>query len=795
MPSTNVPRFVSLRCLLLLLLLFCVPQSLPAAAQASVEGQVVAAGTDEPIAAAQILLRSAGQEIVFRAHTDAQGAFRFPVVEPGDYHLFTEAQGYFPVEYELVVKPRHPVSLIIELVASQGETQEVVVQASYADLDPAQTGTSRVLTRQRLQALPSPLRRDIPTLVENVAPGAVLSHDNFVHIRGNELSLHQFINGVSFLDNSHQHFTPGLSPQIFESVNIITGGFPAEFGNRFGGILDIATRSGRTLNGHGSAALGLGTVLNRDAAVDYGGHRGRLGYYFFVTGFESDRFLNPPTRRAAHDFGSGLRSTLQLDYQGEKNLVKLLLTGGGTRFQLPNTQQEERLGRDAARRIRSQTLILNWQHIFSAHTLLATSVYERNVSDRLLATSDPLTLFGAGARSTLTTGVKSDLTYARGGHTLKGGIDLTLFRLRESFRFAAREEQAAGSTGTVSLARAHPPLPFPLSSSSGLPEAFDEFSFRGRDRGGQVSLYLQDRFSPFRHFTVDAGVRWDQINLVDSYFQVSPRLGLAYHVPPTGSVVHFSYNRFFVPPPLEYVILASFLGNATAPPDHQVGNVRPYTQNYYELGWTQQLHAKLFLEVNAYTHRGKNAFETAELSNTRLFLPMNFHRARASGAELALVLRPLERIGLSGRFQYAVSRVHFFGPISGGVPGEDLAPGERILPAFDQTHTGTARIFYRHPWHSFWSGFIFRYGSGTPVEEEVELNGQEFERVVRLPQHLTADFSAGLTLRQKESHRLELEFNVTNLSNNIYRIGKESQATPVQFAPRRVVSGRLTWRF
>ncbi len=66
---------------------------------------------------------------------------------------------------------------------------------------------------------------------------------------------------------------------------------------------------------------------------------------------------------------------------------------------------------------------------------------------------------------------------------------------------------------------------------------------------------------------------------------------------------------------------------------------------------------------------------------------------------------------------------------------------------------------------------------------------------MRLPQHFTADFAAGITVWGKESRRLDFEFDVSNLSDNRYRIAKESEATPIQFAPRRVVSGRVTWRF
>ncbi len=755
-------------CLFLFFLIFSSCDSSYAASQGTIEGRVLTAGSRDSVAGAQIVLTVAGRGSVYRGESDAQGLFRFPTVESGEYRLRAEAPGYFPIEQDIILKPRQVLSLTFELSLRRAENTRIEVHAFSTDLDTAQTGSSRVLTRRVLEALPSPLTRDVPTLVENVVPGAILSHDNFVHLRGNELSLHQFVNGVSFLDNAHQQFVPGLSPQIFESVNFITGGFPAEFGNRFGGVLDITTRSGRTLNGHGSATLGIGTVSQDDAAVDYGGSVGRWGYYFYVGGFRSRRFLNPPVRQESHDFGHGLRGTIQLDYQGEKNIWKLLLTGGGTNFELPNTPDETLEGRDASRRLRSQTAILSWQHIFSSRALLATSLYERNVSDRLLPTADPVTPFGQGSRSTQTTGVKTDFTYARAGHTLKTGLDLTQLRLRESFRFDPRDPD----------------------------DPVGPLFFRGRDLGGQVSFYVQDHFSPFRNFTIDAGVRWDQINLVGSYYQVSPRVGIAYNIPATGSVVHFAYNRLFVPPPLEYVVLASFLGNAPSDPDERVGNVQPYRQNYFEVGWAQRLHSKVTLEVNAYTHRGKNAFETSEISNTRLFLPTNFRKGRANGAEASIVLKQLERIGLSGRFQYAVARVRFFGPVSGGFAGdEELEPGERILPAFDQTHTGTASIFYRNRWRNFWSAFNFRYGGGTPAEEEIDVSSVTFHRVSRLPQHFTADFGSGISVWQKDSSRLDFEFNVTNLSNNIYRIAKESETTPIQFAPRRVIWGRVTWRF
>jgi hypothetical protein len=272
---------------------------------------------------------------------------------------------------------------------------------------------------------------------------------------------------------------------------------------------------------------------------------------------------------------------------------------------------------------------------------------------------------------------------------------------------------------------------------------------------------------------------------VDTGAQVSPRVGLAYHIAKTNSVIHAAYNRYFSPPPIEYSLLASFLGHNSVDPDQRVGNVRPYRQHYFEVGWEQELHPRVSLELNAYLHTGHDSFENHEISISRIFVPINFRTARSEGAELVLNVKQLERLGITGRFQYALQKTYFYGPITGGFAGDEpLEPGERIVPAFDQTHTGTAQIFYHNRWRNFWGGSALRYGSGTIVE-----NGP------RLPQHFTADLAAGFTVWNAEPRSLGVEFDVTNVSNSIYEIAKESEEIPIQFAPSRTVGGSLKFHF
>jgi len=286
------------------------------------------------------------------------------------------------------------------------------------------------------------------------------------------------------------------------------------------------------------------------------------------------------------------------------------------------------------------------------------------------------------------------------------------------------------------------------------------------------------------NLTLDLGVRYDHFDLIDTGVQTSPRAGFAYRFSKTKSVLHGAYDRYFSPPPIEYSALASFIGHNAIDREQRVGNVRPYTQNYFEAGWSQELLERLSLEVNTYLHTGHNSFENHEISISGIFVPINFHAARSEGAELVLNLRQLKN-GISGRFQYALQKTYFYGPMTGGFAADEpLSPGARIVPAFDQTHTGTTQFFYHSCWRGFWAGSALRYGSGTIVE-----GGR------RLPQHLIADLASGITLWNREPTRVELEFDTTNVANNIYQVAKESEEIPIQYAPSRTVGGSLKFHF
>src|SRR4051812_4616642 len=112
-------------------------------AQSSVEGQVKNA-SGSPLSGAQVsLTRTGATTAAQKVATDAEGRFHFAAVEGGQYTVSTGATGFFTSSYQLVLRPREPVSLAIQLTPKTAIEQNVEVKAEYQTIDPGKTGSSQ----------------------------------------------------------------------------------------------------------------------------------------------------------------------------------------------------------------------------------------------------------------------------------------------------------------------------------------------------------------------------------------------------------------------------------------------------------------------------------------------------------------------------------------------------------------------------------------------------------------------------------------------------------------------------
>jgi outer membrane receptor protein involved in Fe transport len=699
------------------------------------------------------------------------------------------------------IRPREVQNRILEL-ALRPVQASVQVTAETNSLPTTHSPSSTVLSSERLESLPLTQRNNLPEVILTSTPGMIRGHDDFVHIRGHEVALNPVINGVSFWENPHAVFSPGLGADYIESVNVMTGGFSAEYGNRFGGVLDVVTKSGFSVNNHGSISFGAGTALRHNAAAEYGGHTKRFGYYVNAAGWESARFLSPPEQNAMHDTGRALRSFAQFDFAADpNNSFKLVLMGDGANFELPKTLLDAALrpNFDNFERTRAQTAILSWDHVHSPATLVRTAFYQRWSSVRMLPNNDPYGAKLDAERILDTFGIKSDWTHFLRRHTLKGGVDLVLLRPDERVSYFSQ----------------------PWIDFTHLPEVNqDHVHFRGIDRGpvvfhqqktgGQISLYLQDQIQLTRGLTADIGLRYDRYSLAISKFHFSPRLNMAYAFR-SGTVLHGSYNHLFVPPPVENVLassagLTSLISEIAAP----LPPLRPIVENQFELGVTQSIRERLRLGLTGYYRISNDPMHAVLFPDARFYAYANFDKGKAYGLEMKAELPAIPVLGVSGYFNYALGRVWFYNPVTAGFITEADHLSERgpFLAPMDQTHTLTSGLIYRNRPTRVWTSLAFEYGSGTPGSHDAGdhaddpgTEGHVHAPVpggcgVRCPEHFTQNLSIGWdAISHGEQPRLTLQLNVENLTNHVYLISKESTFTQGQYSIPRLFSGSLKIRF
>lgn len=764
-----------------------------AQSEATIRGQLTAEVDGAPVLNGTITLTSAGT-MVMRTSVDASGRFTFLHVSPGAYVLTGSSQGFSDQEVRLDLKPREirTVTLALKL---QGVALDVEVTAEAPRLPSTHSPSSTVLSAARIDVLPAAQKMVLPDAVVTAAPGMIRGHDDFVHVRGEEVALNPLIDGVSFWENAHAVFSAGFSPEVIDTANVMTGGFPAEYGNRFGGVVDVVTKSGLRMDHNGSVSVNGGEAGRHSLSADFGGRRDRIGYYAFGSLFESDRFLSPPAPEAIHDHGRGGHGFVQLDADlGERGLLRALVMADGTNFEIPKTPDDVALrpAASASQRTRQQSAIVGWSRAWSSAAVDAT-FYQRWSRSKLSPATGPLTAQAAQTRDLLTIGGKVDVTRFAGAHALKAGLDVVSLQ--------PDEHLAYDYAGFRSLAH--------IVGAPHIDIADNAIRFDGSESGGEVSGYIQDDVRLGDRVTVNGGVRVDHYDLLLSTTHVSPRLNMAVQVG-GGAVVHASYNHFFVPPPIEGV-LSSGAGLTERIEEIGVGlpPVQPTTEDQVELGASSPV-GPLRLGLTGYYRTSENPVHTTVWPDARLYSYASFDRARAYGMEAKAEIPGLTRYSMTGYLNYTLGRVYYYNPVTGGfvTEAEHIESTDRFLAPMDQTHTLSGGMTYRHARTGLWMGTAVEYGSGTPIEhghavdehaggDADHVDGELAGADGRVPGHFTANLSVGIDLLRTMNRRprLTVQVDVENVGNNLYLVAQESEFSPAQYSIPRLVSVTAKVRF
>src|ERR1044072_6792790 len=323
------------------------------------------------------------------AKTDDAGAFKFFNVPFNTYKLAVEAAEFQPAEQVIDAHSAVPTQLTIQLNL-KSLSAEVSVSAGdshmiEADRVSADTDLNTPLLLNNIGPAPS---RGLQKMVES-APGVVADDGGRVHVRGAESNVQTVVNGVPMTENMSAIFSTSIDPRSASHVEVLTGGIPAEFGDKLGAVININTKSGLDMPISGEITGNIGSFSTGDASASFGGHLRKFGWFTAFSGSTTHRYLDPPTLDNFHNSGRSASNLTTLDFTPSQNdFLKLTLLFGGANFQVPNRLDQERAGQDERQQQRNHSEFLSWQHLFSQNIVANFSAFYRTSTGTL--TSNPL---------------------------------------------------------------------------------------------------------------------------------------------------------------------------------------------------------------------------------------------------------------------------------------------------------------------------------------------------------------------------------------------------------------------
>src|SRR6185295_1097794 len=245
----------------------------------------------------------------------------------------------------------------------------------------------------------------------------------------------------------------------------------------------------------------------------------------------------------------------------------------------------------------------------------------------------------------------------------------------------------------------------------------DPFVFDGDATGQNLGLFVQDTFSPIPDLNINVGVRYDRYQLLIEDSAVSPRIGVAYHLHDSGTVLRGSYSRIFMPPFAENLLLSSSAqARALSPDPNDAGSdVQPERQHAYEVGVQQALGTRAKLDVAYYRKDIRNLADVDQFLDTTVTFPLSVARGLAQGVEARLDV-PLHR-GVSGYVSLSRATILLTAPLTGGLfLGDVPAAGEQFYADHDQRWQSQFGLSFEHPGRRVFGAISGRFDSGIPFE-------------------------------------------------------------------------------
>jgi hypothetical protein len=742
-----------------------------------------------------------------RATADERGVFRLTNVPLDTYELRVEFPGFSPRAVPVPLLTSVPVSVEVVLeLATQSE--ELTVSPEPASLDTTSAGTRARISMLRIEQLPAATgSRGLESVLVSF-PGFAQNANGAIHPRGAHNQMTYVVDGLPISDQLTGAFANALDASIVQTAELMTGNIPAEFGAKVSGVAVITSHSGLSV-GRALTGDAIMTVAGYDTwagTLQAGGGRGRLGYFGSLTTMRTDRFLDQVSLDNLHNAGGFARGFLRGDVQlSASDTLRLHAMGGRSAFQIANLLSQDSAGQDQRQRLADGALWTSYVRVLDDQSALeALAGYRATRAELLPSPADtPVTAAQDRRLSTMTALAR----YSRlsGAHTLRAGVDVQRFPVREHFWMGITSplfNDPASPSFNAAL------LPHDLTRG-GVPFVFDD-----GQTGLAVGGFVQAT-SRWRRATVTLGARYDEYAFLVSGHQVQPRVGLALQLPRNAGVLRASYNRNYQTPPNENLLLSSSQAASALAPDSVKtalgGSYRPIVperQNVYEIGYQRPIGIAA-LDVSAYRKDSRDQQDNNNFFDTGIVFPTALAAIDVIGVESRLTFPP--RRGVSGTASLTAGRAISTPPFTGGLflgqDAVDLLSAGPFAIDHDQRLSVHATIQYDPP-GGLWFGGSVRYDSGlvcNPSNPADVASDPDFAgllpfvdltaAVPRVRPRTIADVNAGFDVMRDNHRTWSVQVQVTNLTNQTALYNFQSVFVGTRLVQPRTLAVRVKRHF
>lgn len=597
-----------------------------------------------------------------------------------------------------------------------------------------------------------------------------------LHLRNDHANVQYRINGI-LLPDGVSGFGQFLDTGFIGNIAVIDGALPAQYGLHTTGIVDVTAKSG-AFDGGGSVSVYGGSRQTIMPTLQYGGTIGDAQYYF-VTDFlgSNEGIENPtPSLNPIHDHTNqgkffGYASTLI----GDGGRLSFITGSSIGSYQIPNNPGQPPsftvpgVGGFDSSQLNENQYEQNYFNVAAWQQTIGNVDYQISAFSRyseLHFSPDPI-------GDLVFNGVASDVVRSSFLNGVQGDAAMKLNDANTlRFGFTGSGEQARTSNSSVVFPVDGngdvdgPPFAAPTDSTS--------------KTGWLLGVYGQDEWKINQQFTLNAGLRFDQMYEYVDANQLSPRISLTYK-PFENTVFHAGYARYFTPPEMALSAptnLAEFQGTTQQPSVNLDSPVLPERSNVFDVGVDQKLGQGLTAGLDAYYKLATDLIDDGQFGQANTLTAFNYAKGWNEGIE--------------GKVKYQNGNFEAYGNLSWGHQyATDIVSNQFLVDAatyayaatnyiptdHSQTWTGSAGASYLWYGARFSADMIF--GSGLR---------DGFANSGTVPPYTQINLGVSHEFQWSPNYKpLTVRFDIVNALDSIYviRDGTGIGVFAPQYGPRR----------